>query len=98
MDKQQIKDEAIKYCSRLDFTDDENLNEKGREKVRDWLKQDFIAGAEWMQEQLRLSSVSQQRELLYAVCDKLAEAIHKHPLPPSLKSAIINEVLANNCC
>ena len=62
---------------------------------------DMFIFAEIMQEyankQLLIQRVSQQRELLYAVCDKLAEAIHKHPLPPSLKSAIINEVLADNC-
>lgn len=58
MDKQQITDEAIKYCSHIDFTDDKNLSEKGRLRVKEWAKQDFIAGAEWMQEQLRLSGVS----------------------------------------
>jgi len=59
MNKQQITDEAIKYCSRIDFTDDKNLNKKGRQKVCEWSKQDFIAGANWMQEQLRLSNVSE---------------------------------------
>ena len=56
MTEQQVTDEAIKYCSCIDFSDDKNLNEKGREKVKEWSKQDFIAGAKWMQEQLRLSN------------------------------------------
>lgn len=68
MTEQQITDEAIKYCSCIDFTDDKNLNEKGREKVKEWSKQDFIAGAKWMQEQLRLSNVSQQSGLLFCDC------------------------------
>ena len=57
MNKQDIEDEAIKYCSHIDFSNDKSLNEKGRIKVAEWCKQDFIAGAEWMQEQLRLSAV-----------------------------------------
>lgn len=66
MTKKQITAEAIKRCSLIDFSDDKHLNKKGRQKVREWAKCDFIDGAEWMQEQLRLSSVSQQRELLIA--------------------------------
>ena len=58
MKKQQVTDEAIKYCSQLDFTDDKNLNEKGRQKIREWSKQDFIAGANYVLGQLGLSSVS----------------------------------------
>lgn len=57
MKKQDIQDEAIKYCSHIDFSNDKSLNDKGRIKVVEWCKQDFIAGAEWMQEQLRLSAV-----------------------------------------
>lgn len=57
MNKQDIEDEAIKYCSHIDFSNDKSLNEKGRIKVAEWCKQDFIAGAEWMQEQLCLSAV-----------------------------------------
>ncbi len=57
MNKQDIEDEAIKYCSHIDFSNDKSLNEKGRIKVAEQCKQDFIAGAEWMQEQLRLSAV-----------------------------------------
>jgi len=70
MNKQQITDEAIKYCSQIDFSDDKNLNKKGREKVRKWSKQDFIAGANWMQEQLRLSNVS-NRALLKSLLEEI---------------------------
>lgn len=57
MNKHDIEDEAIKYCSHIDFSNDKSLNEKGRIKVAEWCKQDFIAGAEWMLGQLRLSAV-----------------------------------------
>lgn len=57
MNKQDIEDEAIKYCSHIDFSNDKSLNKKGHIKVAEWCKQDFIAGAEWMYEQLRLSVV-----------------------------------------
>ena len=54
-----------------------------------WRELEDIAKAmeEYHQTKLKLlgiADVSQQRELMYTVCDKLAEAIHKHPLPPSL--------------
>jgi len=65
MNKQDIEDEAIKYCSHIDFSNDKSLNEKGRVKVAEWCKQDFIAGVEWMQEQLHLSAVMQQSEQLF---------------------------------
>ena len=60
MTDEQIKDEAIKYCNSLDFTGDKGLNEKGRDKIREWCQQDFIAGANWMQEQeqIKISSNS----------------------------------------
>jgi hypothetical protein len=45
---------------------------------------------------LGLHIVSQQRELLYVVCDELEKAI-KQPIPPSLKSLVIKNVLADNC-
>jgi len=64
MNKQDIKNEAIKYCSHIDFSNDKSLNEKGRIKVAEWCKQDFIAGAEWMQEQLHLSAVIDSFESL----------------------------------
>jgi hypothetical protein len=32
MTKEQINEEAIKYCSHIDFKNDKSLNEKGREK------------------------------------------------------------------
>ena len=57
MNKQQITDEAIKYCSHIDFTDDKNLSEKGRLRVKEWAKKDFIAGANYVLRQLRLSGV-----------------------------------------
>lgn len=57
MNKQYIEDEAIKYCSHIDFSNDKSLNEKGRIKVAEWCKQDFITGAEWMLKQLGLSAV-----------------------------------------
>lgn len=46
--------------------------------------------------QLLINGVSQQRELLYAVCDEL-EKVNKQPIPPSLKSLVVNKVLADNC-
>jgi len=52
MNKTEIEKEAEFYSTHLDFSRDESLNEKGREKVKAWCKQDFIAGAEWMKEQL----------------------------------------------
>ena len=64
MNKQDIEDEAIKYCSHIDFSNDKSLNEKGRIKIAEWCKQDFIAGAEWMMEQLHLSAVSNSFDLL----------------------------------
>ena len=45
--EEQIGDEAIKYSSCLDFTNDKMLNEMGREKIVQWCKQDFITGAKW---------------------------------------------------
>lgn len=57
MTKEQINEEAIKYCSHIDFTNDKCLNEKGREKVAEWCKQDFIAGANYVLKQLILSGV-----------------------------------------
>jgi hypothetical protein len=36
MNKQDIEDEAIKYCSHIDFSNDKSLNEKGRIKVVEW--------------------------------------------------------------
>lgn len=56
-----------------------------------------VYGIDKLYEALSIPVVKQQRELLYVVCDKLTKAIHKHPLPPSLKSAVINDVLADNC-
>lgn len=57
MTKEQINEEAIKYCSHIDFTNDKSLNDKGREKVAEWCKQDFIAGANYVMKQLILSGV-----------------------------------------
>ena len=54
MTDEKIKNEAIKYCNALDFANDKSLNEKGRDKVREWCLQDFIAGANWMQEQKQI--------------------------------------------
>lgn len=48
MNKQQIIDEAIFYSSHIDFTDDKNLSEKGRLRVKEWAKQDFISGANYV--------------------------------------------------
>ena len=57
MTKEQINEEAIKYCSHIDFTSDDCLNEKGRKRITEWCKQDFIAGATYVQKQLILSCV-----------------------------------------
>lgn len=54
MNQRKIEDEAEFYSTHLDFLDDKNLNEKGRGKIKEWTKQDFIAGANWMMKQLRL--------------------------------------------
>lgn len=48
----EIKNEAIIYCNHIDFTDDKNLSEKGRNRVRKWAKQDFITGAQWARDQI----------------------------------------------
>jgi hypothetical protein len=68
MTDEQIKDEAIKYCNALDFTGDKGLNEKGRDRVREWCQQDFIAGANWMREQkqIKISSNSVLSDSLVA--------------------------------
>ncbi len=47
MTDQQITNEATKYSSSIDFTDDRNLSEKGRKRVREWATTDFIAGAKF---------------------------------------------------
>ena len=59
--KQQITDKAIEYCSSIDFTNDKNLSDKGRFRVKEWAKQDFIAGANWMQEQLALPDIDTEK-------------------------------------
>jgi len=62
MTEQQITDEAIKYRTiqwSPNKDDDIYLDCENCEE-------DFIAGAKWMQEQLRLSNVSQRSELLFA--------------------------------
>ena len=45
----RILNEAIKYSSSIDFTNDRILNKKGRKLVRQWATDDFIAGANWSQ-------------------------------------------------
>ena len=47
--KNKTLDESIKYSSSIDFTNDRILNEKGRQIVRGWAEQDFMAGANWME-------------------------------------------------
>ena len=44
---EEIKDEAIKYSSYLDFSDDKGLSEKGKQRVTSWCKDDFTSGARW---------------------------------------------------
>lgn len=51
--KAKIEHEAIKYCNSLDFSGDTGLSEKGRTRVREWSKQDFIAGANYIVKQLK---------------------------------------------
>lgn len=56
MNRQKIEIEAEKYCSRIDFSDDQGLSEKDHKKLKKWSKEDFIDGAEWMQSQLDLKN------------------------------------------
>jgi hypothetical protein len=88
MNKQDIEDEAIKYCSHIDFSNDKSLNEKGRVKVAEWCKQDFIAGAEWMQEQLHLSAVSNSFDSL--TDEERMEIMSKYDMNTGIK--------IENCC
>ena len=88
MNKQDIEDEAIKYCSHIDFSSDKSLNEKGRVKVAEWCKQDFITGAEWMQEQLHLSAVSNSFDSL--TDEERIEIISKYDMNTGIK--------IENCC
>jgi len=88
MNKQDIEDEAIKYCSHIDFSNDKSLNEKGRVKVAEWCKQDFIAGAEWMQEQLNLSAVSNSFDSL--TDEERMEIMSKYDMNTGIK--------IENCC
>ena len=57
MTRQKINDKAVEYSSCIDFQDDKNLSEKGRSRVREWAKQDFIAGGHYVMKQLILSGV-----------------------------------------
>jgi len=43
-----IEKEAEVYATNLDFSNDSQLNEKGRQRVAEWCKQDFVAGAKYM--------------------------------------------------
>ena len=94
MNKQDIEDEAIKYCSHIDFSNDKSLNEKGRIKVAEWCKQDFIAGAEWMQEQLYLSVVMQRSEQLISLLKKLKDENMCSYTGDELIEALLKEI---NC-
>jgi hypothetical protein len=64
------------------------LNEKGRVKVAEWCKQDFIAGAEWMQEQLHLSAVSNSFDSL--TDEERMEIMSKYDMNTGIK--------IENCC
>lgn len=42
---EEIEKWADQYCSELDFADDKVLSEKGRTKVQEWAKRDYVSGA-----------------------------------------------------
>lgn len=46
--QEEIRNEAIKRSKELDFSNNKSLNEKGRERVREWSVDDFIAGANFV--------------------------------------------------
>jgi len=62
-----------------------------RTKLVEYVKT-YKAVIDAINEALNLPIVSNRRELLYAVCDELEKVIDK-PIPPSLKSIVVNKVL-----
>ena len=48
-----IEKESDFYATHLDFAYDKALNDKGRKRVEEWCKADFVAGAKWMRERVK---------------------------------------------
>lgn len=55
--KEEIDKDAHYYSSHILFPDDQLLNDKGQKRVVEWATQDFIAGANHLQQKLILRGV-----------------------------------------
>jgi hypothetical protein len=51
---------AMEYSISIDFSDDHNLSEKGKIKIKDWAREDFTAGANWMKSKMHSDAEVQQ--------------------------------------